>query len=413
MVLWIIFAVMTAVTVIALLRPLNARATAPASRPQFEAAIYRDQLKALEADVAAGGLTPEEAQNARTEIARRLLAIAGEESANKEAAIEANPNEAHSSDDLSEANVNSNGRGASMAVIAFIPLMSLGLYSYYGSPDLPSAPASARVQPGIENQSIDQLIAKVEEHLAENPNDARGWEVLAPALRRLGRHQGAARAFRRVIEIEGPTAQRLSMLGETLMFANNGIISAEARKAFTSATAMDANLPDPRFYLGVASLQDGDKTAALATWRKILADSPEDAPWRGEVAAQIAKVEGIALPSVPLASGPLAQPSNQTAENAEAAPELSGPDASQVAAASQMSTEDRQAMIANMVAGLDERLTEDGGTFEEWLRLANAYKVLGQPEKRQDVITRARSALSEDKNALSQFEAALAQGGAS
>ncbi len=100
---------------------------------------------------------------------------------------------------------------------------------------------------------------RIELHLASNPNDARGFEVIAPAYMRLGRFQDAAFAYRRVIAISGETAERLSDLGEALIAAQkNGIVSAEPRNAFLKAVALDPSFAKARFYIALAAEQDGD-----------------------------------------------------------------------------------------------------------------------------------------------------------
>ena len=384
MVLWIIFAVMTAMAAFALLRPMMRKQGESRQRSEYEAAIYREQLQSLQNEIDSGALAPAEAQSARAEIGRRLLATEG---------VEKKGRASGDGGEKEQPAAGMTGRRAALAVMMiFVPAASFGLYAVLGTPDLPSMPAASRAEATGGAQNIQQLIARVEEHLRANPDDARGWEVLGPAMMRLGRHDAAAKAFRRVIEIEGPTASRLSILGEALMYADSGMITAEARKTFAEAAALDASMPDPQYYLGLASLQDRDIDGAVAIWRKLLAGSPADAPWRGEVESQIAKALGQLAP----------QGAGQPAQAG------AGPGAAEIAAAEQMNAEDRQAMIADMVARLNERLRDNGGSAEEWLRLVNAYRVMGETEKRDDVIARARKALGEDSGALSRFEAGLA-----
>jgi len=370
MVLWLLFAVMAVAAAVLLLRPLMLKYGEIQGRPVYEAAIYREQLQSLQNEVDQGMLGADEAKGARSEIGRRLLATADAQDSDQSGA-------------KALGSARTGRAAAAILVMLFVPLSSLGFYSMLGNPSLPSVPAAARMAATGENQSIDELVARVEKHLAANPDDVRGWEVLAPTMMRLRRYDEAAVAFQRIIDLSGPNANTLSMLGEALMFAQGGIIGDEALKAFTEAAAIDTALPDPRFYLGVASLQNQDKDGAIAIWRKLLEDSPADAPWRDEIEAQIAQAQGLAVQSPP------------------------GPGADEIAAADQMSAEERQAMIANMVAGLDTRLRENGGSAEEWLRLANAYRVMNKGQERDDVIARARKALSADPDALSRFEAGI------
>ena len=80
---------------------------------------------------------------------------------------------------------------------------------------------------------------------------------------------------------------------------------------------------------------------------------------------------------------------------ADAAPAPAGPGADEIAAASQMSPEDRNAMIETMVARLDERLKENPQDAEGWQRLVRSYQVLGKPDAARDALARGVAALGE------------------
>ena len=73
---------------------------------------------------------------------------------------------------------------------------------------------------------------QIETHLAKNPDDGRGHEVVAPVYMRLNRHADAVRAYSAVIRLLGPSAERHASLGEALVFQGGGIVTAEAKAAF-------------------------------------------------------------------------------------------------------------------------------------------------------------------------------------
>ena len=123
------------------------------------------------------------------------------------------------------------------------------------------------------------MIAQVEAHLERNPEDGRGWEVIAPIYLRLGRFDDAVKARRNALRFNGPPAEREAALGEALVFAANGVVTAEAKAAFESAVALDANSVQARYFIGRAAEQDGDRTQAAATWRALIEAAPSDAPW--------------------------------------------------------------------------------------------------------------------------------------
>ncbi|GAB1716605.1 MAG: cytochrome c-type biogenesis protein CycH / CcmH [Nitrobacter sp.] len=360
MTLWFVFALMTAGAVFAVLWPLgrSARAQAPGGS---ETTVYRDQLAEVGRDAAAGLIGAPEAAAARVEIGRRLLEAADAESGQRQD---------------SKLWLR---RTVAVVALAGIPLMALAVYLPLGSPQLPDFPLAERVQSGEASQSLDNLVEQVESHLEKNPTDGRGWTVIAPVLTKLGRFDAAARAYRNVITYVGETAERRADLGAALAGAANGIVTADAKKEFERAVALDPKEAKARFFLGMAAEQDGRTADAVKMWKALLADAPADAQWRDTVKEALAQVGGGAP----------------------------GPTKDAVAAASNMTETDRSAMIHTMVDRLAARLKHDGNDVEGWLRLARAYMVLNEPEKSRIVRDDARRALGQNEAGLRQLNEGL------
>jgi cytochrome c-type biogenesis protein CcmH len=371
MTLWILIAVMTAVAALSILVPLSRKRSADAPVAAADEAVYRQQLDEVEKDLERGLIDDEAAAAARTEIARRLLA-------------------AH---DRGEAGAQDGGSrgllrlGQATAVIG-LPLVALGLYVALGSPDLPDQPLTARLSAPAQDQSVEVLVARVERHLAQNPEDGEGWKVIAPVYMRLGKPQAAAAAFSNAIRLLGPSPILLTELGEAITVANSNVINADARKAFEQAVKMDPNAVKPRFFLAHALGQEGRREEAIAAWQALLKGADPRAPW------------------VPTARDELAKLGGQVPTMAET---LRGPSQEQMAAASQMSDQDRNEMIAGMVANLAERLDSGGGRPEEWVRLIRAYSVLGDAGKAQTAYDKAVAAYKEEPEALRQISAIATQ----
>ena len=349
MTLWLAFALMTAAAIFAVLWPLS---KSGAVQSGSDAEVYREQLDEIDRDRAAGLIGDAEAGAARVEVSRRLIA-AGDHKSQVGAA------DRHGG--LWRRRV------AALMVLVLLPAVAGAIYLLHGSPQLPGAPLAGRIQTAGD-RSIPAMIAQVEGHLERNPRDARGWEVLAPIYLRLGRFDDAVRARRNALGFGGATAQRQSDLGEALVAAANGVVTADAKQAFDQAIGQAPNDPKARFYLGLAAQQDGDTTKAAEIWQKLLKDSPPDAPWAATVQQA-------------LASAGKGQP---------------GPTAGDVAAASQMSEADRSEMVRGMVTGLAERLKQDGSDVDGWLRLLRAYVVLGERDKANEAASEARRALASD-----------------
>ncbi len=376
--LWGIFALLTAAAVLAVLWPLARRQAPQGDGAGNDQAVYADQIAEVERSAAAGDLSPAEAEAARTEIGRRLLAAARREGT-----------------DSARSSGSRAVRIAATVLMVSIPIGAVAVYASLGAPSVPDAPRSARMEGGIEGQSIGTLVARVEDHLTKNPNDIRGWAALAPIYLRVGRGEDAANAFRTLITLQGPTADNESGLGEALTLASGGVVTADAREAFESALKLDPAAVKPRFYLALALAQDGKTDAARAAWDDIIASAKGDEPW-----LEVARVERARLdPNAPMPSAPMAN-----APMAGAA--MPGPSAEDVKAAGAMSSGDRQAMIEGMVGRLSERLETNGGSPEEWARLVRAQLVMGRPDAARATLEKARAAFPNDAAAQATFDAA-------
>src|SRR6185312_11719397 len=186
---------------------------------------------------------------------------------------------------------------------------------------------------------------KIEQHLERNPNDARGWQVIAPVYLRLGQFQQAVAARRKLIALQGDSAEREADLGEALTAEANGVVTADAKAAFDRAAKLDPNEAKSQFFLGMAAEQDGNKDKAASIWRALLAKAPPGAQWADMVRGALTRVGGAPPPKTAQASPP-------------ATAQAPGPDAAQVAAAAQMSEADRNTMIRGMVDRLAGKLKE-------------------------------------------------------
>src|SRR5579885_3501557 len=353
MILWLVFALMTAAAVFAVLWPL---ARGHETQAGSELEVYRDQLSEIERDRAAGLIGQAEADAARVEVSRRLIAAA-------DAAEFRHP--------IPMGSALWRRRAVAVAGLVLVPVGAIALYLSLGSPQMPGEPLQARLRAIHNDRSIASLVAQVEAHLAQNPADARGYAVLAPVYLQLGRFTDAVNARRRVL---------------ALAAAANGIVTADAKSAFERAVTLDANDAKARFFIGVAAEQDGDRDKAAAIWQDMLKTAPADAPWIDTVRQALARI-GTAAP--PVAGPPAAAP---------------GPSAGDIAAASQMSEQDRTAMIRSMVARLADRLKQNGDDVDGWQRLLRAYVVLNERDKAIGAASDARRAFANDPDKLRRIE---------
>ncbi|MGO8152289.1 c-type cytochrome biogenesis protein CcmI [Rhizobium leguminosarum] len=365
MLFWILVAALTAALAVILLYPLLRGAKAADNIRAGEAAVYRDQLRELDRDLNGGLITPEEADYARAEIGRRLIAVSADEPAETP-----KPARHHH---FTEA-----------FVLLVLPVLGLCLYLTTGRPDLPSQPLEARLEnPGND---VAVLITKAERHLAEKPDDGKGWDVLAPIYFRTMRVNDAQVAYRNAIQLLGPSPVRLDGLAETLMAVSDGVVTEEARQVLEQSLTLEPDNPRARFYIALSMEQAGRPNEARQAFEALAKQSPADAPWLPLVNEHIAMNGGAKSGANPAAPG-----ANPAAPGANpAAP--GNPTQQDVAAAETMSAGDRQQMIRGMVDSLDAKLSEDPNNFEGWVRLVRSYAVLNDKDRAAGALKRGLAA---------------------
>ncbi|MEK1863960.1 MAG: c-type cytochrome biogenesis protein CcmI [Rhizobium leguminosarum] len=358
MLFWILVAALTAALAVILLYPLLRGAKAADNIRAGEAAVYRDQLRELDRDLDGGLITPEEADYARAEIGRRLIAVSADEPAETP-----KPARHH--------------RFTEAFVLLVLPVLGLCLYLTTGRPDLPSQALEARLEnPGND---VAVLITKAERHLAEKPDDGKGWDVLAPIYFRTMRVNDAQVAYRNAIRLLGPSPVRLDGLAETLMAVSDGVVTEEARQVLEQSLTLQPDNPRARFYIALSMEQAGRPDEARQAFEALAKQSPSDAPWLPLVNQHIAMNGGA-----PAGANPAAPGANPSA--------LGNPTQQDVAAAENMSAGDRQQMIRGMVESLDAKLSEDPNNFEGWVRLVRSYAVLNDKDRAAGALKRGLAA---------------------
>jgi len=350
---WIIAGLLVVAALIALLKPLLWAAPESADQGEPVLAVFRRQLTNLDSEIAQGRLAPDEAAPVRAEITRRMLAAADQETQNSRPAV------------LGSAAA-SWRIGVAVGIAALLPAAALALYSAVGTPAAVERGGSAAAAPATDDRA-KKLTAAAEQlkaRLQQEPGHVEGWVLLARTFASLERYPEARSAYNQAIALAPKEPRLHAELGELLVLAAEGNVTAEAEAEFAKA----GDDPRARFYGAEAALQRGDREAAKATLRELLAAAPAEAPWRKVVQERLAEVARGEQP--PPAKG-------------------SGPTAQDVAAAQSMSPEERQAMIRSMVDRLAARLEQNPNDSDGWTRLAHAYDVLGESEKAQAARSRA------------------------
>jgi cytochrome c-type biogenesis protein CcmH len=362
MLFWIICAALTFAAAIAVLYPFLRKNEQAEPSNASDLAIYKDQLREIDDDERRGLISSADAESARTEVSRRILKLAPAQG----------PLTGRTS-----------SRYVVIAAALAMPVLTWGLYGYTGSPLVPDQPILARLAVPANKASVEILVAQAEKHLAEHPEDGRGWAVIAPIYLKYGRYDKALEAYQKLVTLLGPKAQFEVGIGEALAGLNQGKIGTDASAAFERAAKLEPNDPQPKIFLATGLAQQGKYPEAKSAFEAILANAPADASWRPIVTGSLAELAKV-----------MAAPANGG---------LKGPTQDDVNNAAGMSGSDRMAMIEGMVAKLDADLATNPDSSEGWKRLIKSYTVIGKPDKAADSLAKAQVAMKDNAVALGEL----------
>ncbi|BCW89920.1 Beta-barrel assembly-enhancing protease [Alphaproteobacteria bacterium SO-S41] len=343
MLLWVLFAALTALSAFVVARPFLLRRAV--GETPAASAIYRAQLAELRRETEAGQIAATEAEEARREIARRLLSA-----------------------DAAEKRMTGGGlkreAAIGLALCAVVPVAALVLYATLGSPDLPGqALADRDMDAAMQEAPLEEVAEKLFERLAMDPGHPDGWILLARTYSRLGRFDEAAAAYARAIELLGVKAPAglYSAYGEALTLAAGGRVTSDAKVAFDEALKRDPKDEPARFYLAEYKAQNGDTPGAVADLKALLADTAPDAPQRSLIEAKIAELETPAAKDNPAVRG--------------------------------------------MVDSLAAKLEANPQDLDGWLLLITSYVKLEEPAKAREALAKARAVFKDDASALEALTA--------
>ncbi|MFD2234750.1 c-type cytochrome biogenesis protein CcmI [Phaeospirillum tilakii] len=271
--IWILFGGLTAVTMLWLLLPLLRPPAAAAQRAAYDLAVYRDQLDEIGRDIERGLLSPDQAEAARTEIKRRMLAAAD-----------------------APATVTAAGAAGWPAwLIALgLPLLSFGLYALLGSPTLPDQPYAGRAAEIAEVRGqlsmIEDRVQKLEERLKANPGDGQSWAMLGRSQRALGRAEPARQAYRKAVALLPDAVEpRIELAG--MLIEEAQAPTPEAVALLREVLAHQPDQPDALYFVAQAELGAGHTAQAREMLTRLATLLPAGSSDRAEVEKQIEKLK--------------------------------------------------------------------------------------------------------------------------
>jgi len=328
-------------------------------------AVLLDQLDEVQRDRKRDIISVSEAKAAEQEIKRRILLVS------------------RKAEPASKGTVG-DGRTILIISVVFVPMFALGYYAYMGSPEISGVAFAERAEEREEAAQIANLSAQLYEKLKIDPlgGPSEGWMLLGQTYLKMGRFEEAASAFEVVSERTEASSAVFSMLAEALIYANQGVVTPRAEATIDKAVSLDPANPAATFYKAVALSQTGKAEQAHAMLVARLSNVDAFYPWMESLVAEANRI-GAKIGKAPLST-------------ASFAPIVSspGPTGEDIANAQGMSDENRQAFILSMVERLAARLEDESEDLDGWMRLGNAYTVLGEYTQAIDALERAEALLA-------------------
>ncbi len=246
-----------------------------ATRDRVNVAVYRDQLRELEADLRAGTLAADQHEKARSEIEARLLADVG----GREAPAQA-PRRT---------------RAAALALGLAVPICALTVYVAVGNPRalLPQTAEGAN-QHGLSAQQFEALVSRLAARLKDNPEDAEGWMMLGRSYAVLGRFGESSEAYAKAAARMPRDAQLLADHADALAMAQGRTLQGEPEKILLRALTIDPDNVKALLLAGTAAFSRNDPRAAIRHWERALGLLPAGSDMVQRLRVSIAEARSLA-----------------------------------------------------------------------------------------------------------------------
>lgn len=201
-----------------------------------------------------------------------------------------------------------------LAVMAVVPVLSLGLYQLLGTPaaldPAARAPVAAGVDPDaqVDPAQFAEAVAQLREELARNPEQPEGWVLLARSMSVQGDHAAAHEAYGKALALVPDEPALMVEVAQSSAQAHPRNRFDDAAVAqLERALALQPGNQRARWFLGVAQRQRGLDAEAAATWETLLPQV--DAATASSLRPQIAQArEAAGLPPLDASTGASAPP---------------------------------------------------------------------------------------------------------
>ncbi|MEI8010344.1 MAG: c-type cytochrome biogenesis protein CcmI [Candidatus Nitrotoga sp.] len=280
-VFWLVAGALVMIAILALVLPLLGRggSSKPVVGSEVNLSVYRDQLRELEADRAAGTLDDIQYQNARTDLEARVL---------EDSSVTEDSSKLAASAKWSRTSI--------VAAVTMVPLLAVSLYFLLGTPaglesKIPTASVD-EAHPATPEQ-FEAMVTWLAERLKAEPDNADGWVMLARSYVALNRYQDASIAYSRAVALQPNNAFVLADYADILAMLKQ-TLQGEPEKMIQRALQVDPVNLKALSLAGSAAFERKDYQGAISSWQKILGLIPADSPVVASIKGSIAEARGLA-----------------------------------------------------------------------------------------------------------------------
>ena len=360
-----IAAIMTLLVIAWLIYPLlRSKSGSGVSAERLNIDIHRDQLRALEADLARGVISQQDFETTRDELQLRLL----------------DDTESHESPQSDNSGNFWTAKRTAWLIGLSTPALAIGIYMQLGAPTAIDPVATA----AVDDQQIKQMVESLAVKLQTNPDNPKGWAMLARSYRVMGRLQESKAAFEKAGDYVHTDPDVLLDYATLLGTLNGNKLDGKAAQMIAEVLKLSPDHPNGLMMSGISAYQRADYAGAVKQWEKLLGLLDPESTDAQQVQANIedARAQGKLPPG----------------DATKLPPVAAG------AAAGNMTPE----MINQMVERLANRLKDNPNDYAGWARLANAYKVQGKLDEAVQAFAKTGPLLETDANMIAQYADLLA-----
>jgi len=277
---WAAAAASVAIALVFVLPPLlrKKEVAAKAARRDVNIAVYRDQMKEMETDLANGLLSEEQFQAGKLELETRLA------------------EDALAKEDAAVAPVVSRRLGFTLAGV--LPVAAFGLYFWLGNPAALTAIADAQSNPATVGapgeRDIMSMIQQIESQTKAYPNDGEAWEMLAKTYALVERWPDALQAYERAFKLLPAKPSVMSGYAEALALTNNRVLQGQPMELIMLALKADPDDKKGLELAGINAYQKEDFVQAVHYLTRLHRLLSPESPYAQDILSTLREAEHLA-----------------------------------------------------------------------------------------------------------------------